>query len=105
MSTLSGSTDSPDVASALASGPGLKPVLTLTAAILLTLSCVTPASSLFIIVPELLASQGSGVILTLLVGVAISVAVGICYAELGTRTPSSGVMSHEIVDGCVSGHR
>lgn len=90
MSTLSGSTDSPDVASELASGPGLKPVLTLTAAILLTLSCVTPASSLFIIVPELLASQGSGVILTLLVGVAISVAVGICYAELGTRTPSSG---------------
>lgn len=90
MSTLSGSTDSPDVASELASGPGLKPVLTLTAAILLTLSCVTPASSLFIIVPELLASQGTGVILTLLVGVAISVAVGICYAELGTRTPSSG---------------
>ena len=31
MSTLSGSTDSPDVASELASGPGLKPVLTLTA--------------------------------------------------------------------------
>ena len=93
MSTLSGPTESPDVATAsdaAADGPGLKPVLTLTAAILLTLSCVTPASSLFIIVPELLASQGSGVVMTLLVGVLISAAVGACYAELGTRTPSSG---------------
>jgi amino acid transporter len=72
------------------SGHDLKPVLSLTAVILLTLSCVTPASSLFIIVPELLASQGSGVVITLLVGVLISAAVGICYAELGTRTPSSG---------------
>lgn len=91
MSTLSGSTDLPEVAkpAGLASGAGLQPVLTLTAAILLTLSCVTPASSLFIIVPELLASQGSGVVMTLLVGVLISVAVGVCYAELGTRTPSS----------------
>ena len=39
------------------------------AAVLLTLSCITPASSLFIIVPSLLASQGSGVVLTLLAGV------------------------------------
>jgi amino acid transporter len=92
MSTLSGPTDIPDVQRSLdlPTGPGLRPVLTLTAAILLTLSCVTPASSLFIIVPELLASQGSGVVMTLLVGVLISVAVGICYSELGTRTPSSG---------------
>lgn len=60
------------------------------AAVLLVLSCITPASSLFIIVPELLASQGSGAVLTILAGVAISVAVGACYAELGTRTASSG---------------
>ncbi|PVG81917.1 amino acid permease [Nocardioides gansuensis] len=69
---------------------GLKPVLGVVAAIMLTVSCITPASSLFIIVPELLASQGSGVVLTLLAGVLISVGVGACYAELGTRTPSSG---------------
>jgi amino acid transporter len=68
----------------------LKPVLGVTAAILLTISCITPASSLFIIVPELLATQGSGVVVALLLGVAISIAVGACYAELGTRTPSSG---------------
>jgi amino acid transporter len=71
--------------------PGqLKPVLGVTAVILLTVSCITPASSLFIIVPQLLATQGSGVVLTLLLGVVVSLAVGACYAELGTRTPSSG---------------
>lgn len=68
----------------------LVPVLGVTGAVLLTLSCITPASSLFIIVPELLASQGSGVVLTLVAGVIVSIAVGACYAELGTRTPSSG---------------
>ena len=68
----------------------LKPVLGVSAAILLTVSCITPASSLFIIVPQLLATQGSGVVIALLVGVVISIAVGACYAELGTRTPSSG---------------
>lgn len=68
----------------------LVPVLGVTGAVLLTLSCITPASSLFIIVPELLVSQGSGVVLTLIAGVIVSIAVGACYAELGTRTPSSG---------------
>jgi amino acid transporter len=92
MSTVSDSPGVPTTAASDGAAPerGLKPVLGLTAVILLTLSCVTPASSLFIIVPELLASQGSGVVLTLLVGVLISAAVGACYAELGTRTPSSG---------------
>src|SRR6478736_7737841 len=59
-------------------------------AVLLVLSCITPASSLFIIVPEVLGSQGSGAPLTILAGVLISIAVGACYAELGTRTASSG---------------
>lgn len=68
----------------------LTPVLGLTAAILLTISCITPASSLFIIVPELLATQGSGVVIALVLGLVVSIAVGACYAELGTRTPSSG---------------
>ncbi|MBE8519550.1 APC family permease [Amycolatopsis sp. H6(2020)] len=68
----------------------LKPVLGVSAVILLTVSCITPASSLFIIVPQLLATQGSGVVIALVVGVVVSIAVGACYAELGTRTPSSG---------------
>ena len=68
----------------------LTPVLGLAGAVLMTVSCITPTSSLFIIVPEVLASQGSGAVIALVVGVVISVAVGACYAELGTRTPSSG---------------
>src|SRR4029079_3562178 len=68
----------------------LKPVLGVTAAILLTVSCITPASSLFIIVPWRLSAQVSGVVISLLFGVLISIGVGACYAELGTRTPSSG---------------
>lgn len=59
-------------------------------AVLLVLSCITPASSLFIIVPQVLASQGSGAVITIVAGILVSVAVGACYAELGTRTASSG---------------
>src|SRR5215203_3394680 len=58
--------------------------------VLLTLSCITPASSLFIIVPDLLASQGTGTTLTLAVAALISLGVGLCYAELGTLVPSAG---------------
>ncbi|MFF3596922.1 APC family permease [Kitasatospora indigofera] len=58
--------------------------------VLLTLSCVTPASSLFIVVPPLLQSQGSGAVLTLLIAAALSLGVGFCYAELGTLVPSAG---------------
>lgn len=59
-------------------------------AVLLVLSCITPASSLFIIVPQVLNTQGSGAVLTIVAGILVSVAVGACYAELGTRTASSG---------------
>lgn len=72
------------------SAPALSRVLTLFGAVMLTLSCITPASSLFIIVPEVLAGQGSGSTLTLLAGLLVSVGIGCCYAELGTLTPSSG---------------
>jgi amino acid transporter len=58
--------------------------------VLLTLSCVTPASSLFIVVPPLLRSQGSGAVLSLLVAALLSLGVGLCYAELGTLVPSAG---------------
>lgn len=58
--------------------------------VLLTLSCITPASSLFIIVPDLLATQGSGTTLTLVLSALLSLGVGLCYAELGTLVPSAG---------------
>ncbi|MFF1902782.1 APC family permease [Kitasatospora sp. NPDC058218] len=58
--------------------------------VLLTLSCVTPASSLFIVVPPLLMSQGSGAVISLLLAAVLSLGVGLCYAELGTLVPSAG---------------
>ncbi|GAA2751276.1 APC family permease [Kitasatospora cinereorecta] len=59
-------------------------------AVLLTLSCLTPASSLFIVVPPLLRTQGSGTVLTLLTAALVSLGVGLCYAELGTLLPTAG---------------
>ncbi|GAA3663982.1 APC family permease [Nocardioides ginsengisoli] len=69
---------------------GLLRVLGPAGAVLLVLSCITPASSLFIIVPEMFATQGSGVVITIAAGILISIAVGACYAELGTRMASAG---------------
>ncbi|MFE4973748.1 APC family permease [Kitasatospora sp. NPDC056651] len=57
---------------------------------LLTLSCVTPASTLFVIVPELFSSIGSATALTIAIGTVLCVAVAFCYSELGTLIPSAG---------------
>ncbi|WP_445524474.1 APC family permease [Streptomyces cyslabdanicus] len=57
---------------------------------LLTLSCVTPASTLFVVVPDLLGSLGTATALTLAVGSLLCVAVAFCYSELGTLIPSAG---------------
>ena len=83
------SSGAPTDASA-ATGKGLARVLGPAGGVLMVLSCITPASSLFIIVPEMMATQGSGVVLTVIAGIVVSVAVGACYAELGTRVASAG---------------
>ncbi|MFC1444317.1 APC family permease [Streptacidiphilus sp. N1-10] len=57
---------------------------------LLTLSCVTPASSLFVLVPLSFASLGTGTALTLLIAMVLCVGVAWCYSELGTLIPSAG---------------
>ncbi|GAA1256171.1 APC family permease [Kitasatospora nipponensis] len=57
---------------------------------LLTLSCVTPASSLFVLVPTLFNTLGSATALTIGIGAIICVAVAFCYSELGTLIPSAG---------------
>ncbi|MFD8755022.1 APC family permease [Kitasatospora sp. NPDC059577] len=57
---------------------------------LLTLSCVTPASTLFVIVPELFSSIGSATALAIAIGTVLCVAVAFCYSELGTLIPSAG---------------
>ncbi|MCC9311399.1 APC family permease [Kitasatospora sp. RB6PN24] len=57
---------------------------------LLTLSCVTPASSLFVLVPGLLNSLGTATAMTIGIGAVICVAVAFAYSELGTLIPSAG---------------
>ncbi|NUR62508.1 MAG: APC family permease [Catenulispora sp.] len=70
--------------------PALARSLGLIGAVLLTLSCLTPASSLFVIVPGLFATQGTGTGLTLAIAGVLCVGVAFCYSELGTLIPSAG---------------
>jgi amino acid transporter len=58
--------------------------------IALTLSAITPASSLFIIVPVLFATTGSGTFLSLVIAAVIGVAMALCWAELGSAYPIAG---------------
>ncbi|WP_432119986.1 APC family permease [Streptomyces sp. bgisy032] len=57
---------------------------------LLTLSCVTPASTLFVVVPDLFGTLGTATALTIAIGSLLCVAVAFCYSELGTLIPSAG---------------
>ncbi|MET7619129.1 APC family permease [Streptomyces sp. NPDC005408] len=57
---------------------------------LLTLSCVTPASTLFVVVPDLFSSLGTATALTIAIGSLLCIAVAFCYSELGTLVPSAG---------------
>ncbi|MEV4602883.1 APC family permease [Amycolatopsis sp. NPDC049253] len=57
---------------------------------LLTLSCVTPASSLFVLVPPLFADLGTGTAPAIALAVLLCVGIAFCYSELGTLVPSAG---------------
>lgn len=57
---------------------------------LLTLSCVTPASTLFVVVPDLFGDLGTATALTIAIGSLLCIAVAFCYSELGTLIPSAG---------------
>ncbi|MET9561671.1 APC family permease [Streptomyces tauricus] len=57
---------------------------------LLTISCVTPASTLFVVVPDLFGSLGTATALTVAIGSLLCIAVAFCYSELGTLIPSAG---------------
>ncbi|MFI8519964.1 APC family permease [Streptomyces sp. NPDC085481] len=57
---------------------------------LLTLSCVTPASTLFVVVPDLFGGVGTFAALTIAIGSLLCVGVAFCYSELGTLIPSAG---------------
>ncbi|MEV4615623.1 APC family permease [Kitasatospora sp. NPDC049258] len=57
---------------------------------LLTLSCVTPASSLFVLVPGLFQTLGTATAMSIAIGSVLCIAVAFCYSELGTLIPSAG---------------
>jgi amino acid transporter len=64
--------------------------LTMRENILITLSSVTPASSVFIIVPAILLGVGGASVLTLVLAAIAAVFVGVCYAELSATYPVTG---------------
>ncbi|MER6075416.1 APC family permease [Streptomyces sp. NPDC001817] len=75
---------------ATAQSPGLKRSIGVVGGTLLTLSCVTPASTLFVIVPDLFSSLGTATALCLAIGALLCIPVAFCYSELGTLIPSAG---------------
>lgn len=58
--------------------------------LLLTLSSVTPASSVFVIVPGVIQQAGSGVIISLLAAGLVSLCMAFVYAELASAWPLAG---------------
>ncbi|GAB4013804.1 APC family permease [Nocardioides ultimimeridianus] len=64
--------------------------LTMRENILITLSSVTPASSVFIIVPAILFGVGGASVLTMVLAAVAAVLVGACYAELSATYPVTG---------------
>jgi amino acid transporter len=58
--------------------------------LLLTLSSVTPASSVFVIIPGVIQQAGSGVILSLLAAGLVSLCMAFVYAELASAWPLAG---------------
>lgn len=68
----------------------LKRSIGVVGATLLTLSCVTPASTLFVVVPDLFSGLGTYTALTIAIGSLLCIGVAFCYSELGTLIPSAG---------------
>jgi amino acid transporter len=58
--------------------------------VLITLSSVTPASSVFIIMPAVIAGLGGAAALAFAIAAVISIFVALCYAELSSAFPVTG---------------
>jgi len=58
--------------------------------LLLTLSAITPACSLFVLVPGIIQQAGTGVFLAMVAAALISLAMGFVYAELASAFPLAG---------------
>jgi len=61
-----------------------------TGVLLLTLSAVTPASSVFVIVPGVIQMAGTGAFIAMAVAACIALAMALVYAELSSAYPVAG---------------
>ena len=68
----------------------LKRSLKVFGTLLLTLSAVTPASSVFVIVPGVIAAAGTGAFWAMILGALLSVPTAYVYAELSSAFPIAG---------------
>lgn len=68
----------------------LKRSMRVIGALLLTLSAVTPASSVFVIVPGVFQEAGTGAFLSMAITAIVSLAVAYIYAELSSAFPIAG---------------
>ena len=59
-------------------------------ALFLALSAATPASSVFVIVPDVLSEAGSGALIAMALAALIAICVAQAYAELGSAFPLAG---------------
>jgi amino acid transporter len=69
---------------------GLKRSMRVIGALLLTLSAVTPASSVFVIVPGVITQAGSGAFLSMVAAGCLAVPIAYVYAELASAFPIAG---------------
>ncbi|MGL4255720.1 MAG: APC family permease, partial [Microbacterium sp.] len=92
MSSHTGTGGNPplDTATQTTHGANLSRSLGLGGNVLITLSGISPASSVFILGGAALAVYGTGVFWGFLLAGVISILVGFCYAELGSRHPIAG---------------
>lgn len=70
--------------------PGLHRGLTAFDAVMITLSAISPASSVFIILPGVIALAGSGALLSLSLAAIIGLCMALVYAELSSAIPHAG---------------
>lgn len=68
----------------------LKRSMRLIAVLLLTLSAITPASSVFVIVPGVITQAGTGAFLSMFAGALMAVPIAYIYAELSSAFPIAG---------------
>jgi amino acid transporter len=70
--------------------PSLKRSMKLLGALLITLSAITPASSIFIIAPGVVQQAGTGAFLSFVAGAVVSLLTAFVYAELSSAYPLAG---------------